>query len=57
MDGWMDVLLVMLKKMNAIIKKSIINSFQAIAPLTAHEKGVHFFGGILPSKIDPKDFY
>jgi hypothetical protein len=34
-----------------------VNSFQAIAPLLAHEKGVHFFGGIFPSKIDPKDFY
>jgi hypothetical protein len=22
----------------------VLNSFQAIAPLTAHEKGVHFFG-------------
>jgi hypothetical protein len=27
------------------------NSFQAIAPLTAHKKGVNFFGGILPSKM------
>jgi hypothetical protein len=37
--------------------KHLLNSFQAIAPLTAHEKGVIFLGGISPSKIDPKKFY
>jgi hypothetical protein len=34
------------------IDNNIINSFQAIAPLTAHEKGVNFWGSIFPSKWD-----
>jgi hypothetical protein len=34
-----------------------LNSFQANAPLMAHQKGVHFWGSISPSKIDPKEFY
>jgi hypothetical protein len=34
-----------------------VNSFQAIAPLTAHEKGVHFLGEHISLKSDPKDFY
>jgi hypothetical protein len=29
----------------------LCNSFQDIAPLTAHEKGVHFWGEIFPSKM------
>jgi hypothetical protein len=30
-----------------------INSFPAIAPLTAHEKGVHLLGSKFPSKMGP----
>jgi hypothetical protein len=30
-----------------------INSFQAMAPLTGHEKGVHFWGELFPSKMGP----
>jgi hypothetical protein len=30
-----------------------LNSFQANAPLMAHEKGVHFWGSIFPSKMEP----
>jgi hypothetical protein len=29
------------------------NSFQAIAPLTAHEKGVHFLGEHISLKMGP----
>jgi hypothetical protein len=29
------------------------NSFQANAPLTVHEKGVHFWGSMFPSKMGP----
>jgi hypothetical protein len=32
--------------------KQCLNSFQAIAPLTAHEKGVHFFGGHISLKME-----
>jgi hypothetical protein len=42
------------KKTTAI---KCINCFQANAPFKAHKKGVHFWGSIFPSKIDPKEFY
>jgi hypothetical protein len=37
--------------MNILLKFGLLNSFQAIVPLTGQEKGVLFYGGISPSKI------
>jgi hypothetical protein len=34
--------------------RSPVNSFQAIAPLTAQEKGYFFKGAFLPKKLTPK---